>query len=454
MATRRQVLKSAALLGLGAWPVLARAGSVSLAAVPVAGHFTHDAVRLWVQSTGEARATIAFRPEAAQAAAERTVEATLSGSRLHAAVVKLEGLEPDTAYRYRVSLEGGAAGEPGRFRTAPAPGGKPRDFRVYLGSCAYTETHTRGGTPYGDELHVFDTMAAQMGADRLPHFMLWLGDNLYLRNASRSGAPADWSSAALMQARYRDVRALPFLQKLLAATHHYAIWDDHDYGPNNSDRHFALKDESLRLFGAYWPNPDTGASGAPGTSGRFRQEDAEFFLLDGRFHRDPEKAPADPAKAMFGEAQMRWLRDGLAQSKAAFKVVCSGSQLLSQNANGVTSGWHSYEGERGRFLAWLAGSGVPGVIFLSGDRHNTQVFRLDIAGAAPVHEFSCSPLTSKLAALSEAERANPRLLAPLAVEKRNFGTLEFARQGGRRVATARCFDSRGEPLWTQVLATV
>ena len=454
MATRRQVLKSAALLGLGAWPALARAGSVSLAAVPVAGHFTHEAVRLWVQATGEARATIAFRPEAAAAAAERTVDVTLPGDRLHAAVVKLGGLEPDTAYRYRVSFDGGAAGEPGRFRTSPAPGGTPRDFRVYLGSCAYTETHTRGGSPYGDEMHVFDTMAAQMGADRLPHFMLWLGDNLYLRNASRTGAPADWSSAALMQARYRDVRALPFLRKLFAATHHYAAWDDHDYGPNNADRHFALKDESLRLFGAYWPNPDMGASGVPGTCARFRQEDAEFFLLDGRFHRDPEKAPADPAKAMFGEAQMRWLRDGLAQSKAAFKVVCSGSQLLSQNANGVTSGWHSYEGERGPFLAWLAKAGIPGVVFLSGDRHNTQVFRLDIDGAAPVHEFSCSPFTSKLAPLSEAERANPRLLAPLAVEKRNFGTLEFARQGGRRVATARCFDSRGALLWTQALATV
>ncbi|HQY47453.1 MAG TPA: alkaline phosphatase D family protein, partial [Usitatibacteraceae bacterium] len=265
---------------------------------------------------------------------------------------------------------------------------------------------------------------------------------------------ADFSSAELMRERYREVRAKPFLQKLLAATHHYAIWDDHDYGPNNADRHFPLKGESLRLFRSYWPNPDSGAAGVPGTSARFRQEDVDFFLLDGRFHRDAEKAPADPAKAMFGAAQVRWLKEGLERSSAAFKVVASGSQLLSQNANGVTSGWHSYEGERRPFLEWLAASRIPGVILLSGDRHNTQVFRLDREGAAPVFEYSCSPLTSKLAALSAAERENPRLVAALAVERRNFGTLEFSREGERRRALARCFDTRGNALWTQVLAAV
>ncbi len=454
MTTRRDVLRSAALLGAAAWPALARAEGVLLAASPLAGHFTHDAVRLWVQSTGEARASIAFWPESAGEAAARQVGVALSPAGLNAAVVGMDGLRPETVYRYRVTLPGGRASDAGTFRTAPAPGAAPRDFRVYLGSCAYTETQTRGGTPYADELHIFDTMAARMRSDRLPHFMLWLGDNLYLRNASRSGAPADFASAGLMEQRYREVRSLPFLQNLFAATHHYAIWDDHDYGPDNGDRHFALKEESLRIFRAYWPNPDLAAAGVPGTSARFTQEDVEFILLDNRYHRDPEKAPADPGKAMFGQAQMDWLRGRLVQSKAAFKVVCGGSQFLSQNRNGVTSGWHSYEGERGPFLDWLAGARIPGLIFLSGDRHNTQVFRLDVEGSAPVYEFSCSPLTSRLIPISEAERANPRFVAQLAVERRNFGTLEFVRQGGRRVATARCFDSRGEALWTQVLASV
>lgn len=449
MTTRRAFLRSAALLGLGSSAGIARSAGASLAAAPVAGHFTHDSVRLWVQATAATRLEIAYRPEGAEG--DEFLELDLADGPLRAAVARLEGLRPGTAYRYRVLIEGATAAQ-GGFRTASAPGSGPRDFRVYLGSCAYTEERTRGGTAYADELHIFDTMAARMGDDPLPHFMLWLGDNLYLRNASRTGAPADHSSPELMAARYAEVRAKPFLQKLLSATHHYAIWDDHDYGPDNGDRHFALKDGSLRLFTAYWPNSDMGASGAAGTSARFRQEDVEFFLLDGRFHRDPEKAPASPGKAMFGEVQMRWLRACLEESRAAFKVVCSGSQLLSQNENGVTSGWHSYESERAPFLEWLVRSRIPGVILLSGDRHNTQVFRLDREGAAPVFEYSCSPLTSRLLALTAAERSNPRFVPSLAVERRNFGTIEFAREDGRRVATARCHDSRGGALWAQRLA--
>lgn len=454
MTTRREVLKTAALLGLAGLPSLSRATGTALAAAPVAGHFTPTSVRLWVQATAAARCAISFRPAGSAGEAARTARVALDADGLHAAVVTLEGLQPATTYRYRVALEGAEGSTEGAFRTAAGPGAGPRDFRVYLGSCAYTETQTRGGSPYGDELHVFDTMAARMAADPLPHFMLWLGDNLYLRNASRSGAPADFSSPELMRERYREVRAKPFLQALFAATHHYALWDDHDYGPNNADRHFPLKEESLRLFRSYWPNPDLGAAGVPGTSARFRQEDADFFILDGRFHRDPEKAPAGASKALFGAAQMRWLKEGLEGSTASFKVVASGSQLLSQNANGVTSGWHSYEGERRPFLDWLASSRIPGVILLSGDRHNTQVFRLDREGADPVFEYSCSPLTSKLAALTAAERDNPRLVAALAVERRNFGTLEFLREEGRRKAVARCFDTRGSALWTQVLAAV
>ena len=69
-----------------------------------------------------------------------------------------------------------------------------------MGSCAYTETHTRNGNEGGANHHIFDTMAGRMGADRLPHFMLWLGDNLYLRNAG-GGQAADYSTVAAMHSR-------------------------------------------------------------------------------------------------------------------------------------------------------------------------------------------------------------------------------------------------------------
>lgn len=445
MTSRRDALKSAALLPLAATPIAARAAP-AVSGSPVAGHFTHDSVRLFLQATEDATATVRYWPDGSEERAA-TVKAPLFKATEHIETLELRGLAAGTTYRYRVTLEGGGSAA-GSFRTAPAPGSAPADFRVYIGSCAYTEAYTRGGNPYGANHHIFDTMAGHMAADALPHFMLWLGDNLYLRGPSTSLAiPAEYETAAHMSVRYRDVRSQLKLRKLFAATHHYAIWDDHDYGANNADRSNPVKEASLRLFRAYWPNPPMGSPELPGTWCRFSHQDADFFLLDCRFNRDAEKAPPDPAKAMFGPAQMAWVKRGLAESKAAFKIVAGGSQLLSEGRNGVHSGWHSYAAERDDFLAWLKANPVKGLVLLSGDRHNTQLFR-----EGEVHEFSCSPLTSRLSPLDKDEWANPRLEKDCVVETHNFGTLEFSGRGASRRVTARAHDSDGKLVWTRVLA--
>jgi alkaline phosphatase D len=447
MTTRREVLKSAALLPLAASP-LAASAAPAVSGTPVAGHFTHDSVRLWLQSTEEATAVVRYWPEGQGEERAASVKAALFKATGYIETLELRGLAPGTVYRYRVALAGGGSAA-GRFRTLPAPGSQPGDFRVYLGSCAYTEAYTRGGNPYGANHHIFDTMAARMSEDALPHFMLWLGDNLYLRGPSTGlGIPAEYTTPAHMEVRYKDVRSQLQLRRLFAATHHYAIWDDHDYGANNSDKSFEFKDASLKLFEAYWPNPPMGSRESPGTWCGFTHQDAEFFLLDSRYNRDPEKAPPDPAKAMFGPQQMAWLKRGLAESKAAFKIVAGGSQLLSQGPNGVHSGWHSYATERDGFLAWLGANPVKGLVLLSGDRHNTQLFR-----EGGVHEFSCSPLTSKASPLDKGEWENPRLDKECVVETQNFGTLEFSGRGASRQVTARAHDPDGKPLWTRVLAT-
>ena len=445
MTSRREALKSAALLPLAALPVRA---APMVSGTPLAGHFTHDSVRLWIQSTEEAKATLRYWPAAGKEDDARSLAFALGKDNGFCTIAEVAGLQPATAYRYRVSFEGVAQGAMGTFRTTPTPGSAPRDFRVYTGSCAYTEAYTRGGNPYGANHHIFDTIAGRMAADDLPHFMLWLGDNLYLRGPSPNlGVPAEYSTPAHMEIRYKDVRSQLQLRRLYAATHHYAIWDDHDFGPNDSDRTFELKDASLKLFHAYWPNPPMGSKELPGTWCRFTHQDAEFFLLDNRFYRDPEKAAPTPEKEMFGRAQMEWLKKGLAESRATFKLVAGGSQFLSEAKHGDESGWHAYPGEREPFLAWLKANPVKGLVLLSGDRHNTQVFR---EGA--VQEFSCSPLTSKIIKLSKANWDNPRLDKDSVIETQNYGTLEFSGAGAARRLTARAFDADGKLIWTRVLA--
>jgi len=452
MLTRRRILQALASLPLARQLTAFAEPGPSLTAAPLAGHFTHDSVRLWLQASAKASARVSYWPEYGNEAEARLIDLPLADKDDFSAIAELRGLAPATRYRYTLLLDGKATGSMQAFRTAPATGATPAPFRVYLGSCAYTEALSPSGKPYGDEFHIFDSIADRMQADPLPHFMLWLGDNLYLRAKGKFLGEADYASVARMAARYRAVREKAMFQRLFATTHHYALWDDHDYGPNDSDKSFRFKADALRLFKQYWPNPDMGSPELPGTWTSFRHQDAEFFLLDDRYYRDDEKAPPSDGKAMFGPSQIAWLKQSLTNSKAVFKLVCNGSQLLSEDENGRHSGWHNYRSEREEFLAWLAREKIPGLLFLSGDRHNTQVFRLKQDGAPAVYEFSCSPFTSRLSKLSPKDRANPRFIADLGVEQRNFGTLEFNGHGETRRIVAACFDSNGKQLWQRTLA--
>ena len=449
MVDRRTLLKAGASLPLAGFAGLGHAAEAGLTSAPIAGHFRDDGVRLWLQADRAAVGSISFRAAGGNDQ-WRSVPFTLEVAGSYSAIVELKSLSPATRYEYRVLLADREVASKLSFRTAAAPSAAARDFRVYLGSCAYSEAQSPGGNPYGGEFQIFDSIAAQMQADSLPHFMLWLGDNLYLRPVGKFKLIADFDSAKTMDARYRDVRAKPFLQKLFAASHHYAIWDDHDYGPNNAFKSFALKEDSLRLFKQYWPNPEMGSAELPGTWCKFTQEDAEFFLLDDRFYRDGEDAEPSDTKAMLGPRQIAWLKQSLLHSKARFKIVANGSQMLSEGNNG--SGWHRYRTEREDFLAWLGREKIPGIILLTGDRHNTQLFRLDIAGGPPVFEYCSSPLTSRVGKVSRTEWANPRLVKDSAVEKRNFGTLQFTGSGKDRKVVGHCFDADGAQLWTTVLA--
>ena len=116
-----------------------------------------------------------------------------------------------------------------RFRSDPP------DFKFILGSCNYFNDapYDRPGDPYGQDPAVFAPMGSS-GAD----FMLWMGDNVYFREG-------DYTSRSGLWYRWRRDRAMPVLAPLLRNMPNYAIWDDHDYGTNDSGRSFRLKEAAL-----------------------------------------------------------------------------------------------------------------------------------------------------------------------------------------------------------------
>lgn len=410
---------------------------------PMPGHSAMRAVSLWVQASGAETVAVEYWPERQPADSARSAAQRIDPAREGIVRFELGALAPGTRYGYRLLLDGRAVDppEPLFFRTQPLWQwrGDPPPFSAAVGSGAFIndKPYDRPGRGFGGDYQIFDAIAEQR-----PDLMLWLGDTLYLREADLDSA---WGIAE----RYRQTRAFPPLQRLLRATHHYAIWDDHDFGPNNANASYVLKGESLAQFRRYWPNPTYGLPGAPGTFTQFAWHDVEFFLLDDRWYRNADHAPDAPGKAMLGTAQLAWLKDALLASPATFKVIASGSQLLNDVSR--AEGWQHFPAERQAFLDWLAAARIDGVLFLSGDRHRTELARRERPDGYLLYELTCSPLTSRARPARDAETERPDLVAGTRVEQRNFCRLDVDGPLSDRRLTLRVFGADGEALWEHTL---
>ncbi len=414
---------------------------------PMLGPASMTATTVWLQTRQPVRAQVRFWKQGKPDSARLSDPIQTAADGDHIARIELSGLELGTRYEYEIYLDGLRVARPYplAFQTQPSWLWKsnppvPPSFRIAVGSCAYINDppYDRPGEPYGGEYEIFGAIAKQK-----PDFMLWLGDNVYLREP-------DWENEAGLRYRYANDRSLPEMQALLGAAHHYAIWDDHDFGPNDSDRTYRLREQSLGVFQDYWLNPSYGTEQTPGVFTRFNWSDVDLFLLDDRYHRSPNSMPAGPDKRMFGREQMQWLKEALANSRATFKIVAAGNQIL--NPVVFYEGLGKFPVEQQELLDFLREARISGVVFLTGDRHHTELIRrADIPGLYPLYDFTSSPLTSRAGKL-EREADNPaRVPGTWVAGARNFGILEVTGPLDDRRLTLRTLDVKGKELWNHTI---
>lgn len=388
-------------------------GAPQVAAGPMVGHVSEERARVWVQASGPGWLVLEVRPAGteewgrARWPSGRERRAAVDAGRDFTAVCEVDGLAPATDYEYRLCNADGplpAASEQS-FRTPPPPG-EAEDFMVAFGSCA----GDWGPDPSQPVWKAVDALH--------PQAFLWLGDNVYYDRDS-----AEWTDPAAMGARWRTQRALPNLQPMLRRTASYAVWDDHDFGPDDTDRLYPHREASLGIFTSYWANPSFGTGGEQGVWHRFTRGRVEFFLLDTRFHRDPDWVEAGPDKTLLGAAQWEWLERSLAESRADFKVIVSATQVLARYHD--YESWNLYPADRDRLLRRIRERRIGGVFFLSGDRHFGEVLRwLPPSAPYPLWEFTSSPLAAGLHHTVPDDQA-PERLPGSAAEAENFGVLEF-----------------------------
>jgi alkaline phosphatase D len=447
-----------------------------------AGEVTASTAIVWGRC--DRAATLAVALEAANGA-RRTAEAAADAAQDFTARVRFDRLDPASDYRYAAMCRGalGRTGSAvgGRFRTAPRAD-DPRPVRVAWGGDVGGQNVCRDRA---EGYAIFDRLA-----DLTPDCFVALGDMVYADDPchprGRYGneqvpGPPRAADLAGYWAHWQYNRADPALQRFLATTSYYAVWDDHEIGNDAGPHHDSPRDQpGLHLlpiaraaFLAYQPLlPVPGDDPILYRTARWGRH-LELFFLDTRQYRDANAARDDPArpKTLLGAGQRQWLIDSLRRSHATWKVVVSSVPLAVPTGGPAEhDGWADggdgtgFEQEVRTILRAFGNGGVRNLVWLTTDVHFAAAFRYappEIPGFT-FHEFISGPLHAGIfphdrldptlgpERLWRLDFPDPDAPHPFADARPrfNFGTLDLDAAGA---LTVRIVNAAGDVLFAHTL---
>jgi len=332
--------------------------------------------------------------------ATQTVEAKCNKEHDYVAKFALQGLTPNTTYRYQIesTTEGGKiiipADEAHAFTTVNLA---REDHSVTLGfvSCADLKPNP---------------MWREMKNLKIDALCL-MGDTPYI----------DTSDLTSIRAKHRAFLQHPGVAAIGKTTSIVGVWDDHDFGKNNGNGLNMLKGKvnTRRGFVEYRANSQFGN----GTEGVYHKADhgmIEVFLLDPRYFSQCEKSPVDPTQTTcFGADQWDWLLKSLKASKAPFKVLSFGA-IWQDKKNSETDDMFTYWYERDALLDFVKREKIGGVVLLGGDIHVARHLMHPQRVGYNLHDFIISPGHTRT--IAELDVYHPSLEWSL-VEGQQFLTL-------------------------------
>lgn len=258
--------------------------------------------------------------------------------------IPISGLAPDTRYHYAIESGGQLDTiNQGTFRTFPLG---PASFTFAFGSCAQTgSTHA-----------VFDTIR-----NLNPLFFLHLGDMHYENIAA--------NDRDLFRNAFNRVLASPVQAALYREVPLVYMWDDHDYGPNNSDATAPGREAARLTYQEYVPHyPLAAGAGDVPVYQAFTVGRVRFILTDLRSERSPPSAPDDANKTMMGAAQKAWFKQELLDANGVYSLIVWASTMPWIGQTG-SDGWHLYTTERQELADFIRDNDIQGLVMLSGDAH-------------------------------------------------------------------------------------
>lgn len=429
---RRDILKRAGVLAASmpfasnAWG--AAPGYPRAQQGPMLGAPSEDAIVVWARASGAFDVHLEVSPDRTFASPIVSAPVGATPANDYCVTLRVEGLRPATSYFYRLRLDGAYDRyQPLPYRARTAPRGRA-GFTAAFGSCARLQ---------------FDTVQPifSVAAALEPDLMFWLGDNVY----------ADSAEPPIIAELYRRQRDVDRVKAFVRSVPNLAIWDDHDYAFNDSDRTNPIREQSLAVFKNHWPNPSYGLPATPGIFFKYAYGGIDFFFLDGRYNRDPATSPDVAGKTMLGAEQKAWLKDELRASRAPFKVLVSGGGFSKAERGGDT--WAAYTHERDELFDFIRDHRVGGVFGISGDSHMGELNCVPRSeqGGYDFYDLVSSPL-AQLPDMDFVDQMPEIRIRRTWTRSVNVGLLSFSFDEGPRLSYT-LHNVYGAPVWAPLVLT-
>lgn len=390
---------------------------IPLMSGPMLGDLKENGISIWLRPASKLPIQIDVRDITSEKVKSYTLKPTVPGK---VERIVLNDLSPLSEYSYSIKVQGSEVAE-GTFQTTSKIG-ETSELRLVFAS----DFHKIG-------LHNPNLIDAIL--KRNPIAMLLLGDlAVDDRDTNLSMHRADYL--------LRDV-SQPW-KKLAVNVPLYAAWDDHDYlnndlsglpeGVTNEER------EALRkLWNENWNNPKNETDGIYFNT---QLGQVEIIMLDTRSFRENEKR--GEYDSYLGAAQLSWLKDVLANSTAAYKVISSGTMWSDYISDGKDS-WGTWDTlAREEIYNLIEAENIPGVLLLSGDRHGARAFNIPRNSGFQFYEFGPASLGGVPGPEATAKDPTKQLFGYLGLGLKAFGELTFSTDGEAPQVTFRLIDEFGD----------
>jgi len=331
-------------------------GSAGLSRSPIVGIIQDNQVPILVKGTAPGNVRIEYHDVDSSVSKFSEWGSLSYGDDLTINLI-LNEINYNTEYTYRVMFADGSSSEWFTFSTFPQQS-QPGKFSFVFSACLRDKW-----VPH----NIFDYISTLS-----PTFVALLGDNIYADKDGDINIGPPNSVVPALRGKY----ARNFDEHFQAMSSNIpivAIWDDHDYGQDNSDSTYRFKDETKKVFKESFPIYPFQVEDE-GIYYQFRIADVDIFVLDTRWYRVPMDEDDNEDKTMLGEEQLSWLLDRLKQSTAPFKIIFSSVSMndyggdTSPGRDGFDS-WMGYKFERNTILSFIEENQIYGVMVFSGDQH-------------------------------------------------------------------------------------